>query len=449
MSVPPSPDTPPSLGPDEASAGPQGPRRPVADAGARTAPVPLVPLREGSAPPRWVSRREALRGAGAAGQLGSRRVDLPTRDEGADYGEESRAAITAIEAGLAAPACTEISCHGPDQIFARYDGRHHQVNVRFSSEGDYNSWVREMVENAEAVISWDEVKQRRRGVMRLADGSRMSVFLPPFTDAITFTIRKHTVVHWTAEDLVANNSMSPDMVRFLRACVAARVNMLIVGQMGSGKSSTLSILSREFGPEERIAVIEEVPEIFVAQPQVVNITYQPLQEGLGLADALDQSLYNSFDRVIVGEVHLAGITKLLEVWMTGANGSMATYHADSAERAAERVKVALQMENPNMSAETALGLFRDAVELVVVMERVGDKIRCTEITEIAWQQSAGQGVLGRQRIYSYEEGVFRAEHKPDDKGRVMSKARKAGVEISPEWFYREPPAQMHAPRRRH
>lgn len=406
--------------------------------------MPLVPLTEGRAP-RWVTRRESLRGAAEAARSGSRRVDLPTRDA-AEYEPDSRAAIAAIEAGLAAPACTEISCHGPDQIFARYGGHHHQVNVRFAGEEDYNSWVREMVEAAEAVVGWDEVKRRRRGVMRLADGSRMSVFLPPFVDAISFTIRKHTVVHWRAEDLVANESMTPNMVAFLRACVAARVNILIVGEMGSGKTSLLSILSRDFRPDERVAVVEEVPEIFVAQPQVVNITYQPLEQGLTLHDALDQSLYNSFDRVIVGEVHMAGITKLLEVWMTGANGSMATYHADSAERAAERVKVALQMENPNMGADTALGLFRDAVELVVVMERIDDRIRCTEVTEIAWQQAAGKGSLGRQRLFHYENGSFRADQRPDEMGRIVRKARKYRVPISQDWFQGPLPEGMNLPR---
>lgn len=435
-------DAPPSLGPERAASRPA----PDSPPSAPVAAPPLMPLREGQAPPRWVSRREALRSPEAAGRLGGRRVDLPMPAD-TEYEPESREAIAAVEAGLASPECTEISCHGPDQIFARFGGRHHQVNVRFSGEEDYNAWVREMIDSAEAVIGWDEVKRRRRGVLRLADGSRLSVFMPPFTDAITFTIRKQTVVHWQADDLVSHGSMSPNMIAFLRACVAARVNILIVGQMGSGKTSTLSILSRDFRPDERIAVIEEVPEIFVAQPQVVNITYQPLQEGMGLDQALDQSLYNSFDRVIVGEVHMAGITKLLEVWMTGANGSMATYHADSAERAAERIKIALQMENPNMSAETARGMFRDAVELVVVMDRIEDRIRCTEITEIAWQQSAGQDTLGRQRIFSYQGDSFVSDHRPDEHGRVMRKIAKHGVPFSHDWFIRPVPEGMHDPRR--
>lgn len=409
------------------------PEAPAADVGHA---FPLIPLVEGeTGPSRWKSRRDAAGSVAGAAEFSGRRVDLPVASED-QIEDESRKAAEAIETGIASGECTEIHGNGPDQLFAKYRGSFHRLNVRFSNESDYNEWIKRQVDIAEAVVTYDDIRSRRRGIFQRADGSSMTVMLPPFVQASTFSIRKHTIGHWTAENLVENGTMSQNMVNYLRAAVQARANILIVGQMGSGKSSALSILTREFSPNERIAVIEEIPEIHVAQPQVSYFVYQPMQEDLSLTSILDSSLYMRFDRVIVGEVHLEGITKMLEVWMTGSDGSFSTYHSDSAARAIERMKLALQLENPNMTAETSLALIRQAVDIIVVLDRAGGQHRCMEITEIDWRESSGAAVVGRNELFAFnaKDGVHVAKGKPDEHGKVARKFLKHGVPVRDEWF---------------
>lgn len=418
------------------------PTRPTPEP-ATSAPIsasfPLVPLMQGDeGPTRWKSRRDAATSPTGAAAFSGRRVDLPVADEDA-IEDESRRAAEAIEHGIASGECTEIHGNGPDELYAKFRGTFHRLNVRFSNESDYNEWIKRQVDIAEAVVTYDAIRERRRGIFQRADGSSMTVVLPPFTPTSTFSIRKHTVGHWNAEKLVENGTMNQNMVNYLRAAVQARANILIVGQMGSGKSSTLSILTRELSPNERIAVIEEIPEIHVAQPQVSYFVYQPMQEDLGLTAILDSSLYMRFDRVIVGEVHLEGITKMLEVWMTGSDGSFSTYHSDSSERAIERMKLALQIENPNMTAETALALIRNAVDIVVVLDRTGGRHRCVEITELDWRESAGAGRVGRNELFHFDHarGVHLARNKPDEHGKVQRKFARYGIPVRAEWFATE------------
>ena len=176
---------------------------------------------------------------------------------------------------------------------------------------------------------------------------------------------------------------------FSRAAVAAHVNILIVGQIGSGKTTLLRALASGFGDDEKIAVVEQVPELNIRKPFADEYIYQPTVEGLDLAAVLDDQLYNGVDRLVVGEVHLQGITKMLEV-MIVTEGSMSTYHAFSTEQAGERMKLALQLENSNVSATTALAFIRQAIELIVVLERVDGQRRVTQITELDWRSSGGR-----------------------------------------------------------
>src|SRR5262249_53582579 len=150
-------------------------------------------------------------------------------------------------------------------------------------------------------------------------------------------------------------------------------------------------------------VVEQVPELAISKPLLTSYVYQPGVEGMGLADVLDDQLYNGIDRLIVGEVHLAGITKMLET-MIVAEGSMSTYHAFSTEQAGERMKLALQIENQNVTSHTALSFIKQAIELVVVLERVDGKRRCTQITELDWRSTGGKDVLGGRDLFVYDRG---------------------------------------------
>jgi pilus assembly protein CpaF len=298
-----------------------------------------------------------------------------------------------------------------------------------------------MVDSANAVTTWANIQEARRGVLNTPGGGRLTIILPPTaTNGATFSLRKHVVAHWTPLSFVENDTVSQNMMDFLRACVAARVNILLVGQIGSGKTTFLRSLADGFGDDEKIAVVEQVPEINLKKPLVVEYVYQPFVEGLDLASVLDDQLYNGIERLIVGEVHLAGITKMLEV-MIVTEGSMSTYHAFSTEQAGERMKLALQIENQNVTSGTAMSFIKQAVELVVVLEMVGGKRRVTQITELDWRSSAGRETLGGSDLFRYGrelndgKGGFETTGNPiDESGRIMLKASKYGVQFDPEWF---------------
>ena len=159
-------------------------------------------------------------------------------------------------------------------------------------------------------------------------------------------------------------------------------------------------------------------------------------EGFGLADVLDYALYDGLDRLIVGEVHLDGITKMLETMIT-TDGSMSTYHAFSTDQAGERMKLGLQIETPGASAETAASFVRQAVELVVVSEKIGANRRVTQITEIDWRASSGADRLSGSDLFTYnrEKGTHQGGGRsPDPQGRIIRKGEKYGVEFPHNWF---------------
>lgn len=367
----------------------------------------------------------------------AKRVDVAaSRPE--EWSDASKQAADAIRAALASREVSEVHGLGPDALFVKHQGSHARVKTTFSSERDYNAFIRGLVDEAETTSTWSDLKTNYRGVLRMADGSSLTVVLPPFTPTVHFTVRKHNLLQWQAQDLIANQTMTPAMMQFLRACAAARVNILLVGQVGSGKTSVLSILTQEFGDNERIALVEEVPEIWIAKPQVASYTYQPIDPALGLREILDSSLYMRFDRVIVGEIHDRGLAKMLEVMLL-SDGSMSTYHAGSVEQMVERMKIALQMENPQMTAETALSMMRNSVELVVVLGRVNGRHRCLQIAELDWRAS-GEGErstrLGRNLLWewSFTENRHVSAGRLDAGGRVYEKGLRYNVRFNPDWF---------------
>lgn len=423
--------------------------------GAGLAPeIPIVDFDDSEIASRWVSRRDAARSSQAAAVMSGRRVDL-VLDDDETYEPASQEAIHHLTTGLASPRCTELHANGPDEIYAKYDGRYAAINCRFASVEEYNRYVQGLVTAAEATQSWADVVKARQAVLQMADGSSITLVMPPITKHIEFSIRKRTVVSWTPQDLIDNGTMSKPMMDFLRACVRARVNLLIVGPMGSGKTSTLSILTHEFGAGERVAVVEEVPEIQVNIPQVSYHLFDPDDPALDLAAVLDKSLYRRFMRVIVGEIHWTGLSNMLRTMTIGSDGSMSTYHADSVERAIRRMIVDLQTEHPNMSAETAAGRVRDAIELVVVLDQQQGTHRCLQIGELDWRQGDRDTGVGITPLFQWvpdiDGGGEWHPQPPDQQGRVIRKARKYGVIIDPRWFrsmHFDADGRQAAPRRR-
>lgn len=383
------------------------------------------------------SLRQNKRDSGWSSATDNETPPAPVVATGYQYLGASLQAIDFINKGLKEPRCTQIDSYGHKKFSAQVDGRHQIVeNIGFGSYDDYMHWLKAMVDEANDVTSWEKIKEERMGVLSLKDGGRFTIFLEPTAKEPTFSLRKHTAGILPQQSFTETGVMTKTMFEFLRSLVAARVNILFVGSMGSGKSTLLRALASNIGDYEKIAVVEQVPELNLSKPLVVPYVYQPTVEGLKLADVLDFSLYNGLDRLIVGEVHLEGLTKMIET-MIITSGSMSTYHADSTEQATTRMKIGIQKENPNFSAETAVEFIKQGIEVVVVLEKLDGKRRCSQITEVDWRSSGGANTIGGRDIFRYDrkDKKFRAENMPDPAGRIMTKARdKYGVHMPNEWF---------------
>lgn len=418
-----APPMPPPMTGDEA-----------AEEGVDGAGISIDDLFDPEAPEPGVGANSWMSRADARGDDSARAVDVELNaDE--EYSPESLDTIRLIEQGLSHPQCSEIHANGPDKIFLKFRGSHKRLKVAFSDEGQFNRWVKSWVDAAESVITWDDLKERRHSTLQMADGSSLTVVLPPLVASIHLTVRKHNLATFRAADLVANGTMTRDMMQFLQTCVAARANMLIVGPMGSGKTSALSLLTQGFADSERVAIVEEVPEIWINKPQVAQFTYLPSEEGLGLSDLLETLLYMRIDRVVVGEAHFE-ITKMLEIMLTGADGSMCTYHARSVAQAVERMKVGLQFEHPNLNDRTAVDMIRSALEVVIVLGIRDGRHRCLEIGEIDWRSSDKANKLGVNLLWEFDtaRGEHRVKNRLNTDDRVAEKCRQYNVPINWDAF---------------
>lgn len=353
-----------------------------------------------------------------------------------EYSPGAQATIQMIQEGLQEPSCTQIDGYGPGRFSAQIDGRNMMLRgSSFASGEEYAHWVRALVQEAGSLTTWEKLEQDRMGVLELPDGSRLTVFLPPIARQWpTFSLRKHTAAQWKIEELQEKGTMDERMLLFLQACIAARVNILFVGAMGAGKSTLMRSLIQHVGDDERLSIIEQVPELGIEKPLVNEYLYQPTVPGMTLGDVLDFNLYNGSDRLIVGEVHLEGITKMLET-MILTEGSMSTYHAYSTEQAGERMKLALQIENPNISAHTAVAFIRQALELVVVVQNLEKGRRITQITEIDWRSSMGKETLSGGDLFVYDRASdsFQAKNAPH-LGRIETKFEKYQIPTRHDWF---------------
>ena len=374
----------------------------------------------------------------------SRSVDLRSAEE---YGEMSKQAIATINKYFAHQGCSEIHLNAPDQVFAKYQGERVQIDCCFSSEEEYNRFIEDLVRQADTTKTWQDIKAAARGVVRMQGGDRMMIFTPPLTQTVHVAIHKVVARQWNLQTLIDNGTMNSNMANLLVAAVKSHANILVVGEMGAGKSVLLSLLAQYIGANERVALIEEVPEIFVDLPDVTPITYYPQTPGseqMGLPEVLDTALYGRFDRILIGEIHDRGMYRMLRVMATGGDGSMSTFHAGEAKSALEQVRNHVLLEYPQLPPSTVAHFVRSAVNLVVVVERIDAIHRIKQIAEVEWRNLSNEtDIIGLNELFAWDERGERSVDgqpgfvsisRPDDNGKLVEKVRRYGVKLSPEWF---------------
>jgi pilus assembly protein CpaF len=259
---------------------------------------------------------------------------------------------------------------------------------------------------------------------RLRDGSRVNAIIPPLAlDGPHVSIRKFRRDVLSAEDLLRNESVSQPMLTFMKATVKARLNVLISGGTGSGKTTFLNMLSDAIPHDERIVTIEDSAELQLRQPHVVRLeTRPPNIEGKG-AVSQRQLVINALrmrpDRIVVGEVRSSEALDMLQAMNTGHDGSMTTLHANSPRDALGRLETMIQMAGVNLGESAMRRQIASAVDIVIHLARLSDGGRkVMNISEIVGMEGE---IITMQDLFLFERKGLSAD------GRVAGAFRSMGI----------------------
>jgi pilus assembly protein CpaF len=276
---------------------------------------------------------------------------------------------------------------------------------------------------------------------RLADGSRVNVIIPPLAiDGPVLSIRRFGTVPLEAEDLVANKSLTPQMLELLRGAVGARINIVISGGTGAGKTTLLNVLSSFISEKERIVTIEDSAELQMKQEHVVRLECRPPNvEGKGAVrqrELMINALRMRPDRIVMGEVRGEEALDMLQAMNTGHDGSITTVHANSPRDAIARMETMALMANLNLPEKAVRQQIASAIGIIVQISRMSDgSRRITHLTEITGMD---EDVVSMQDVFLFEKRgvglngkVLGRFHATGVMPRFAEKIKASGITISP------------------
>jgi pilus assembly protein CpaF len=258
---------------------------------------------------------------------------------------------------------------------------------------------------------------------RLPDGSRVNAVIPPIAlNGPTLTIRIFAKTPYTVENLIEFGTITPEAVEFLKACVVARVNTIISGGTGSGKTTTLNVMSGFIPEGERIVTVENAAELQLRQEHVITLESRPANiEGRGevtIRDLVVNSLRMRPDRIIVGEVRRGEALDMLQAMNTGHEGSMTTLHANSPRDMLARLETMVLMAGMDLPHRAIREQISSAVDLVIHQDRMRDGTR--KITSISEVQGMEGNVITMSEIFRFEQTGL-------ENGKVIGRLRPTGL----------------------
>lgn len=306
-----------------------------------------------------------------------------------------------LEHLLADDAVTDIMVNGATQVYAERGGKLELTGTRFRDNAHVHAVASRMVAAVGRRI--DEAQPMVDA--RLKDGSRVNVAIPPLAiDGPTITIRKFPAAPMKMESLVVNGSLSEQMAGFLGLAAYLRLNVLVSGGTGSGKTTLMNALSAFIPATERLVTIEDAAELRFQQPHVVRFeTRPPNVEGKGevtMRTLVRNALRMRPDRIIIGEIRGDEVLDLLQAMNTGHDGSMSTLHANSPREAMTRIESMAALAGCDMASGVVRRQLADAVQLVVQISRMRDGTRrITSISEVAGLEG---DVVTLQDLFTFE-----------------------------------------------
>ncbi|NSW83228.1 MAG: CpaF family protein [Syntrophothermus sp.] len=315
---------------------------------------------------------------------------------------------------------SEIMVNGPHQVYVERKGKLEPVNIGFRDD----EHVLHVIEKIISPLGRRIDESMPMVDARLPDGSRVNAIIPPLAlNGPVLTIRKFGSDPLTIEDLIRFGTLTPAMAKFLEACVKGRLNIVVSGGTGAGKTSTLNVLSSFIPGDERIITIEDAAELQLSQEHVVSLeTRPPNIEGKGaitIRDLVRNSLRMRPDRIVVGEVRGGEALDMLQAMNTGHDGSLTTGHSNSPRDMISRLETMVLMAGMELPVKAIREQIASALDLIVHQARMKDGTRkITHITEVTGMEG---DVVVLQDIFVFEQtGV-------DAKGRVLGRHRATGI----------------------
>lgn len=315
---------------------------------------------------------------------------------------------------------TEIMVNGPNQVYVERSGKLERTDVVFRSD----EHVLHIIEKIVAPLGRRIDESSPMVDARLPDGSRVNAVIPPISlVGPSITIRKFAKDPFTIDDLINFGTLSLEMAAFLEAAVKARLNVVVSGGTGSGKTTTLNVLSSFIPEGERIVTIEDAAELQLSQEHVVSLETRPANiEGKGaitIRDLVRNSLRMRPERIIVGEVRSGEALDMLQAMNTGHDGSLTTGHANSPRDMLSRLETMVLMAGMDLPVRAIREQIASAIDLIVQQSRLRDGSR--KITHITEVQGMEGDVIVLQDLFVYEQRGI------DSSGKCLGTFRSTGI----------------------
>lgn len=325
-----------------------------------------------------------------------------------------------LETLLQDPTVSEVMVNRPNQIYIERQGILYLSDKSFRDESHIMRIIDRIISPLGRRV--DESCPMIDG--RLPDGSRVHIVIPPVAiDSPTITVRKFSKEPFTVEDLISFGTFSAEMAEFLKACVIAKLNTVVSGGTGTGKTTFLNVLSSFIPNTERVVTIEDPAELQLRQPHVVRLeTRPPNIEGKGeivQRELVRNTLRMRPDRIIVGEVRSGEAFDMLQAMNTGHEGSLTTVHANSPRDALARIENMVLMASVDLPVKAIRDQMASAFQLIIHLNRLQDGSRkVTHITEVVGME--GQ-IITLQDVFEFQQqGV-------DASGHIIGRMRATGL----------------------
>jgi len=334
---------------------------------------------------------------------------------------------------------TEIMVNGPKKVYIERNGKIERTNVVFEDD----EHLMRIIERIVAPLGRRVDESMPYVDARLPDGSRVNIVIPPISlIGPVVTIRKFYRTPLTVEDLIRLGSATPEVMEFLKACVQAKINIVVSGGTGSGKTTMLNILSGFIPEEERIITIENAAELQLRQEHVVTLeTRPPNIEGKGeitMRDLVINALRMRPDRIIVGECRGGEAFDMLQAMNTGHEGSMTTIHANSPRDALARLENMVLMAGTDLPHRAIREQIAMAIDLIVQTARMRDGSR--KIVSLTEVQGLEGEVITTTELFKFEQygmegGKIVGRLVPTGiRPRFIDRLEEAGIRLPPSIF---------------